>query len=1680
MNKSKLILSSFVVLTALANIDTADARRSHRRKSTTTTTSFAAVADQSTITKRTPSVVSLKASALSIGEDAGTVTITVTALPAQARSPITIPFTITGSALNPSDHDAPATGMITIAPGSTTGTATFKVIDDTAFEGAESISINLGTPTARYGARVSLGAITSETITIADNDTAPSVQFSTALQSINEATGMATATLQLSAASGKATTIPFVVSGTAASPADHDLLNGFVTIPAGSTTGDITFKLVNDALFEGNETVILTLGTATNALLGAKSVHTVTVLDSSVAPVAQWSVASQKVLETVGKVTLNLKLNNASTAASSFPYTVSGTALNPADHSLVAGTIAIPAGATSANLEFNIVNDTAVEVDETVIVTLGAPTGATLGTNSAHTVTIESDDALVLPVVKWSSTFQTVNENVGVVTATATIDTLSATAITIPFIVAGTAARPADHDLANGTITIPAGSLMASVSFSVIDDVAYENDETVILSMGAPVGATLGTPAVHTATLTNNDLAPILSFTVASQAVSEAAGTVTVTASLDKASALPANAVFTVAGTASNPSDHSLVNGTISIPAGSTSQTLTFAVVDDTLFEGNETVSLTLANPTGAILGANSSQVVTISDNDLAPVIRFASAAQTVQEGLGTATIQVVMDKASSKATAVSYSVAGTATNPGDHNLAAGTLTIPAGATNANISFTLVKDAVIEADESVVLTLNTPSGATLGTPVSHTLTITDTVATPSVQWMIGSQTAAENAGTVTVTAALNAPGSSAITVPFTVSGTASNPADHNLASGSITIAAGATSGNASITIVDDSLDENDETVILTMGTPTGATLGTTIAHTLTITDNDLAPIAQFALATETIAESIGSATASVTLSAASAKAISIPFTVSGTATNPADHTLAAGNISIPAGSVSANISMSIVDDTLIEPTETIILTLGAPTNATLGAATIHTKSITDNEAASVLQWTLASQQVGEAAGTVNVQASLSAALAVSTTFPFTVSGTATSVTDHNLLSGSLTIPAGSLTATASFQIVNDTAFEGNETVVLTMGNPSPSTINLGSRTIHTLTITDDESAPVVNFTLAASSVSEAVGTASVALTLSAPSSTALSFPYTVSGTATNPADHTLAAGNVNFAAGATTATLSIPIINDTINEANETVIISLGGTKIHTLTINDNDALPVVQWSLASQAVSEAASTVTLTASLNVAGASTITVPVTAAASSTAASPSDYTLGSNTITFPVGSTSASYSVTIVNDTLNEDNESVTLTLGTPVGATLGAFTAHALTITDNDAAPTVQWTLASQNGDENSGSVTAIASLSAASSKSITVNYQASGNANGSGRTKYTLAPGALTFPAGTTSRNLAVTLNNDTLAGPSDFYVGLTLATPVNATLGAIQNQIITIIDNDQAGTMSEEGFRVTVWPLTRGRCISCHGASAFLPNHASDDLATGHNTAKPLVNFTDIPNSRMVLKSADGHCGAFCLDDGSATATKPLMIAAITSWKPYLTAANPSPTPSPTSTGGPVIALSATAGIKDPQQYFEFLKTSFGTAATITASSPITTIYKNYRERMSSSGDPTELNQPMLLAYSGLSSRACLDFVNIEKALGAANRKAFAPIDFVTSTNIGTVVLSQANMNTVTMNLARLLWRRDATAEEQTLVYTMITESIAGLTLTATDTTRLMTTTCTALASSIDSISN
>ena len=145
-------------------------------------------------------------------------------------------------------------------------------------------------------------------------------------------------------------------------------------------------------------------------------------------------------------------------------------------------------------------------------------------------------------------------------------------------------------------------------------------------------------------------------------------------------------------------------------------------------------------------------------------------------------------------------------------------------------------------------------------------------------------------------------------------------------------------------IIDDSINEANETVIVTLSNPSNATLGSDSVHTYTITDNDNPPTVDFNTTSSSDAESVSSADLTVDLSAASGQSVTVNYAVTGTATGSGtDYTLANGMATIAAGSTSTDITIAgIVNDSLDEANETVVVTLSSPSNATLGNDSVHT------------------------------------------------------------------------------------------------------------------------------------------------------------------------------------------------------------------------------------------------------------------------------------------------------------------------------------------------------------------------------------------------------------------------------------------------------------------------------------------------------------------------------------------------------------------------------------------------------------------------------------------------------------------------------------------------------------------------------------------------------------------
>jgi len=560
-----------------------------------------------------------------------------------------------------------------------------------------------------------------------------------------------------------------------------------------------------------------------------------------------------------------------------------------------------------------------------------------------------------------------------------------------------------------------------------------------------------------------------------SYSVNENGGSASVTVQLAASSSQYITVDYATSnGTATAPGDYTAKSGTLSFNPGETSKTINVPIVNDSLDEPNETVNLALSNPSFVQLGAPSTTTITILDDDPQPSIRFSAANYNVNEGAGTATITVQLGSASAQAVTVHYATGdGSAAAPGDYTSKSGNLSFSPGQTSKTFNISIVNDNLDEPDETVNLTLSSPSNATLGTPANATLTIQDDDSPPDVKFSNGGYSVNEGAGTATITAQLSAASGKIVTVNYgTSNGTAIAPGDYGATSGMLTFSPGQTSRTFNISIVNDSLDEPDETVNLALSSPSNVTLGSPSSSTLTIQDNDVALPTVSISASDPSAAEVGPDSGMLTITrSGSTAALTVHYTVGGTATGGSDYAALSGTVTIPAGQTSATIAVTPVDDAVVEGNETVIVTVSADAFYTVGTPNAATVTIADDDTP-IQAVTISASDPNAAEAALNpgiLTITRSGSTAAALTVHYTVGGTATSGSDYAALAGTATIPAGQTSATIAVTPVDDAVVEGNETVIVTLS--ADPAYALGASASATIGIADNDPGAVPDHTI---------------------------------------------------------------------------------------------------------------------------------------------------------------------------------------------------------------------------------------------------------------------------------------------------------------------------------------------------------------------------------------------------------------------------------------------------------------------------------------------------------------------------------------------------------------------------------------------------------------------------------
>ncbi len=761
--------------------------------------------------------------------------------------------------------------------------------------------------------------------------------------------------------------------------------------------------------------------------------------------------------------------------------------------------------------------------------------------------------------------------------------------------------------------------------------------------------------------------------------------------------------------------------GTLTIPAGSASLIFTATPANDALQQGERTINVGVAPTPAYLVATGAGGPFVIEDNDTTrPTLSFSPASGPANYTISTriardsatpARVRVTRSGPINTSLSIGYNVSTKTLNDAypvavadvDYFALPGNLLIPAGSRSAEIE--IQPRAATNSAGSRFLSLTLTTGASAfasSTSSAYNLEIYDSTA-PRLTLVATDPQASSVTGdpgrfTVTRTGPnTNTP----LTVGYSVGGSALHGSDYRALPGSVTIPAGQASADIVITPIPTLIGAPEKTIVLALATTDQFRVEGSPTATVNLS-GDTRTLWVASTGANALEGGTDPGRFTLTRGGSTASALIISYTLSGTASNGTDYVDLSGTAIFPAGQASIDLFVNPKDDTVIEETESVTLTLVAPAGYAVSPVASATLLIRDNDGPTLPSVTVGAQSESgneSFAGGASFRFERTGDNAAPLTVAYTIGGTATPGIDYTALPGIFTIPAGQIEAFLSFNLVNDTLAEGAETVVLTL-TPNLSAYRVEGVGTATYLIGDDETPAVqVRFASATGSGPETAGVIPLTVQLSGASASTVTVKYAVAGGQAigNGVDYLLPSGTLSFAPGETSKTIPLQLMDDQAPESAETVAVrlsdpgraSLGTPVIHTYTItSDRDTEPIppgstVAFATVGSEVSEAVGNAVVRVSRH--GATSGEVVVNYIVDGSAARPSDHGLAAGNLLFATGETEKIISVPIVNDALPENDESVVITLGTPAGpANLGAPSSHTLTIRDNDGiAPAV-------------------------------------------------------------------------------------------------------------------------------------------------------------------------------------------------------------------------------------------------------------------------------------------------------------------------------------------------------------------------------------------------------------
>ena len=1198
-----------------------------------------------------------------------------------------------------------------VSSGLRVGSASWVLSDDSLYLGDFDWTLTIES----VGGRDVSSPKPSHSLTVKDqvSDKSSVTSFSAVESSVEESAAGSDAEFEVRldrvVGAGETATIGFSLSGTAESSSDYiDPDPMTVTIAAGSDKATLRVRVNDDGVHEQDETLTATLtaiassDSGSSVIVGSGLTADVTIEDDDSAPTSSFVSASSSVSEgLVGGARIGFRLSRASSTPTDVVWQVSGFGAPTLRKS--ARSLSVLAGDTTGEISF-----TADQLDDEIFTgdrtwTLSFVSASSGVLSHALTLTDESSDKATVTI---SSPSEVDEGDSGVFTVSLSrglTEGESSSSVSFEVLASETTAQSDDYSVTTlSPLTFPTdGTTSLSIAFTTSDDSVSESDETITIGLTSASGSaslsSVSSALKSRVAIDDDDAAFQLESGLRSFFETDATRSLAYVIEVSGNRPSSSTATFVV----SDSSAPSGLGVTISsgssweIPSGSSdaTHTVTLSVPGDNVRNSRPVRTLTLSANTSPSFSVN----LEVKDDEEEMFLRI----EDVTIGEGSSTLpEVSFSKADgsdlddSTQTFHSAVVAPWSTSPsagptGDSSatsgedyvaVSSGSSTIDLGGVSASLTdLRVLDDSLFDGgDETFVIRLNaSPSSIALSSSSSATVTIEDDESSPTASFASSSSSVVEGSS-ATVPLTLSVASDSPTSVTWTASGDGSPSGSRTLS-----VAAKSTSGLISVTPPDDGIHLDDRSWTLTITSPSG---GSRTSHALTITDDDSAATATLSAGSATVAEGL-SASFDVSLDRALSVGESslVSYSLSGVSGSD-DYDVPSGSVSFASGDRTKTITISVTDDSVREPSETLIVTLdGATGSVELGSTLSATTTITDGDKSLFVGIADVSVSEGVSGGLTGLEVFFaesdgSTRITDTTNYADVVvswtasDGTATEGSDYDDVGesgGSVTISAGSSSVAISaseLRILDDSVYEGStdETFDVTISLATASGVSLPSDVLKrtaTVTIEDDDTSASASLSPSSLRVSEgSTATFTVSLSRALESGETASVAFSVSEGTASSVDYGSPSplSPISFSSGEMSKTITIAATDDGVFESDETFSVTLdsasgvavlGSATTSAVTIVEDDSPPTASLSLSS-------SPLTLSEGSTSSGAAMVTLssPTSEPVTMTLDSDVESLISDFDVTIPSGGSPLSVDLTALDDSIYVGDRTVTLTL----------------------------------------------------------------------------------------------------------------------------------------------------------------------------------------------------------------------------------------------------------------------------------------------------------------------------------------------------------------------------------------------------------------------------------------